>query len=73
MWELFFANFMACAVLLEVFMLIVHDIFYAVPTFLVQDIGNSKSQFLHLPISLGGAMFQVSVYGLGRYASVTPT
>ena len=69
----FFANFMACAVILEVFVLILHDIFYAVPTFLVQDIGNSKSQFLHLPISLGGAMLQVSVYGLGRYASVTPT
>ena len=58
-------NFMACVVLLEVFVLIVHDIFYAVPTFLVQNIGNSKSQFLHLPISLGGAMIQVSVYGLG--------
>ena len=56
---------MACAVLLEVVVLIVHDIFYAVPTVLVQDIGNSKSQFLHLPISLEGAMLQVSVYGLG--------
>ena len=42
-------------------------------TFLVQDIGNSKYQFLHLPISLGGAMLQMSVYGLSRYVSVTPT
>ena len=65
-------NCMACAVVLEVFVLTVHDVFCAVPTFSVQDIGSSKSQFLHLPLLLGGAMFQVSVYGLGRYASVTP-
>ena len=64
---------MACAVVLEVFRVIVHDIFCAVPSFSVQDIANSKSQFLHLPISVGGAMLQVSVYGLGRYVSVTPT
>ena len=66
-------NFMACSVVLEVFVVIVHDAFCAVPTFSVQDIGNSKSQFLHLPLSLGGAMLQVRVYGLGQYASVTPT
>ena len=58
-------NFMACSVVLEVFVVIVHDVFCAVPTFSVQDIGNSKSQFLHLPLSLGGAMLQVSVYGMG--------
>ena len=63
---------MARAVVLDVFVLIVHEVFCAVPTFSVQDTGSSKSQFLHLPISLGGAMLQVSVYGLGRYASVTP-
>ena len=39
------ANFMACSVVLEVFVVIVHDVFCAVPTFSVQDIGNSKSQF----------------------------
>ena len=43
-------NCMARAVVLEVFVLIVHDVFCAVPTFLVQDIDNTKSQFLHLPI-----------------------
>ena len=64
---------MARAVVLEVFVLIVRDVFCAVPTFSFQDIGNSKSQFLHLPFLLGGTMLKVSVYGLGRYASVTPT
>ena len=64
---------MACAVMLEVFVVIMHDVFCAVPTFSVQDISNSKYQFLHLPLSLGGAMLQVRVYGLGRYVSVTPT
>ena len=66
-------NCMARAVVLEVFVLIVHDVFCAVLTFSVQDIGSLKSQCLHLPLSLGGAMLQVSVYRLGRYASVTPT
>ena len=56
-------NCMARAVVLEVFVLIVHDVFCTVPTFSVQDIGSSKSQFFHLPISLGGTMLQVSVYG----------
>ena len=64
---------MARAVVLEVFVLIVHDVSCAVPTSSVQDTGNSKSQFLHLPLSLGGAMLQVSIYGLGQYASVTLT
>ena len=66
-------HFMACSVVLEVFVVIVHDVFCAVPTFSVKDIGNLKSQFLHLPISLGGAMLQVRVYGLGQYISLTPT
>ena len=66
-------NCMAHAVVLEVFVVIMHDIFCAVFPFSVQDIGNSKSQFLHLPVSLGDAMLKVSVYGLGRYATVTPT
>ena len=52
---------MARAVVLEAFVLIVRDVFCAVPTFSFQDIGNSKSQFLHLPLSLGGAMLNLFV------------